>query len=233
MKAGLVDIEAGVMTGSRHRIATPKPATPNAMASVVDDLCAHFDYEGPVGCAFPGVIQARATVKTAVNLHADWVGVDAAERFSTSDRSVAMINDADAAGIAELRFGAGSGAEGTVIMITVGTGLGSAIFSNGVLVPNTELGHIELNGLNAETRASSRVIDDFGLSFEMWAPRIEAYLRHLEGLFWPDLIIIGGGISKDFDVWSPMVSIDTPMVPAALRNAAGIVGAALFASELS
>lgn len=231
MKAGLVDLDRGEMLGERHRIATPQPATPDAMAPIVADLCDFFDYTGPVGCAFPGVIQAQSTVKTAANLDARWVDVNAADRFAMAGRPITMINDADAAGIAEVRYGAGRQADGTVILITIGTGLGSAIFTNGMLVPNTEFGHIELNGMKAETRASSRVIDDFGLSFEQWAPRIQAYLRHLEDLFWPDLLIVGGGISKDFDEWAPMVSIDTPLVPAELRNAAGIVGAALFAAE--
>ncbi|MEM7093012.1 MAG: ROK family protein [Actinomycetota bacterium] len=230
MKAALVDPIAGTRVSDRRRIRTPKPAVPTAMQTTFEELRDHFDYSGPIGCTFPGVIRAGTTVMTAANLDPSWVGVDAADLFGADHSPVTMINDGDAAGIAEMRHGAGVGVRGTVILVTIGTGLGTAVFTDGVLVANTELGHVELGGEDAEKRASSRVIDDEGLSFTDWAPRFEAYLHHIEQLFWPELFILGGGISKDFDRWSPMISIDTPVVPAALRNHAGIIGAAIVAA---
>lgn len=227
MKAALVDVQSGTMASDRRRIKTPKPARPDAMADVFAELVDHFGYSGPIGCTFPGVIQNQAIVRTAANLDPSWVGVDAAELFSTDACPVTMMNDGDAAGLAEMAHGAGRGVDGTVVLVTIGTGLGTAVFTDGVLVRNTEFGHVEINGFNAETRASSRVIDEFGLSFTQWAPRMERYLQELEKLLWPDLFILGGGISKEFDRWSPKISIDTPMVAAELRNGAGIVGAGL------
>lgn len=226
MKAALVDVAAGAMASDRRRIKTPKPADPQAMAEVFGQLIDHFGYTGPIGCTFPGVVQG-GVVRTAANLDPSWVGLNAAELFGRPDCPVTVMNDGDAAGLAEMAHGAGQGVSGTVVLITIGTGLGSAVFTDGELVRNTEFGHVEINGFNAETRASSRVIDEFGLSFTQWAPRIERFLQELEKLLWPDLFILGGGISKEFDRWSPKISIDTPMVPAELRNHAGIVGAAL------
>lgn len=229
MKAALVDLDEGALASDRHRIDTPRPARPEAMADVFSQLKDHFDYTGPIGCTFPGVIQNSSIVKTAANLDPSWVDVDAAELFGTSDSPVTLINDGDAAGLAEMEHGAGQGIGGTVVMITIGTGLGTAVFTDGKLVANTEFGHIEINGLDAETRASSRVIDDFGLSFEQWAPRIQTYLETMEQLLWPNLFILGGGISKQFEEWSPLISIATPVVAASGRNGAGIVGAAMAA----
>jgi len=232
MKAALVDVAAGTLVSERHRIKTPKPALPHAMVAVFEQLRMHFDYSGPIGCAFPGVIRRSAMVATAANLDESWVGVNAAEMFSSSQTpSITMVNDADAAGIAEMSAGAGVDQLGTVVMITVGTGLGSAVFRDGVLVPNTEFGHVEINGIGAEIRASARVIDDFGLTFEQWAPRFQAYLEHLELLLSPDLFIIGGGISKEFDSWSHLVAVETRMVAAATKNHAGIIGAAQIAAS--
>lgn len=230
MKAALVDLDQGVMATKRHRIKTPRPAMPGAMADVFGQLKDHFDYSGPIGCTFPGVIQNASVVKTAANLDASWVGVDAAELFGSKDSPVTLMNDGDAAGLAEMEHGIGNGVDGTVVMITIGTGLGTAVFTDGKLVRNTEFGHIEINGLDAETRASSRVIDDFGLSFEQWAPRMQVYLETMEQLLWPNLFILGGGISKQFEEWSPLIDISTPMVAASGRNGAGIVGAAMAAA---
>jgi polyphosphate glucokinase len=230
MKAALVDLDAGEMATDRHRIKTPRPALPAAMAEVFAQLKDHFDYSGPIGCTFPGVIQNASVVKTAANLDPSWVGVDAAELFGTEDSPVTLMNDGDAAGLAEMEHGSGQGVDGTVVMITIGTGLGTAVFTDGRLVRNTEFGHIEINGLDAETRASSRVIDDFGLSFEQWAPRMQAYLETMEQLLWPDLFILGGGISKQFEEWSPLINVSTPVVAASGRNGAGIVGAAMAAA---
>lgn len=232
MKAALVDVDKGALVSDRQRIKTPKPATPEAMAAVFGKLRDHFDYCGPIGCAFPGVVR-DGTILTAANLDSSWVGVNAAALFGDAETPVTMLNDGDAAGLAEMRHGAGVDMPGTVVMITIGTGLGSAVFTDGVLVPNTEFGHIEINGFDAESRASSRVVDDFGLSFGQWAPRIERYLQELEQLMWPSLFILGGGISKDFETWGPMLDIDTPIRPAVLRNQAGIVGAAMRAAERS
>lgn len=231
MKAALVDPIAGEMVTKRHRIETPRPAAPDAMADVFGRLRDHFDYDGPIGCTFPGVIQRRAVVKTAANLDSSWVGVDAADLFSTPASRVQLVNDADAAGIAEMHHGAGRGVDGTVVLITIGTGLGTAVFTDGVLVANTELGHIEVDGVDAETRASSRVIDDEDLSFEEWAPRFQRYLRSLEDLLWPERIILGGGISKQFDVWRPLLDVRSELVAAELRNNAGIVGAAMLVAQ--
>lgn len=234
MKAALVDVvdgKAHALASERHRIRTPKPALPDAMVAVFEQLREHFDYSGAIGCAFPGVIRRSAVVATAANLHDSWVGLDAADLFGSADTSITMVNDADAAGIAEMSGGVGVGVDGTVILVTVGTGLGTAVFRDGILVPNTEFGHLEIDGVVAETRASSRVIDDDGLSFEQWAPRFERYLEHLELLLSPDLFIIGGGISKEFDDWSPLVHVETRMVAAATHNHAGIIGAALCASR--
>ena len=227
MKAALVDLEAGNLAGNRRRIPTPRPAVPEAMADVFAQLREYFSYEGPIGCTFPGVIQQSAIVRTAANLDPSWVGVAAATLFSSDRAPVTLVNDADAAGLAEMRHGAGKGVDGTVVIITIGTGLGTAVFTDGHLVRNTELGHIEIDGVDAETRASGRVIDE-GLSFREWAPRFDRYLETIRQLLWPDLVILGGGVSKEFDRWSELLSVDVPLVPAQLRNHAGIVGAAMI-----
>lgn len=226
MKAALVDLDAGNLAGTRRRIPTPRPAEPAAMAEVFAELRDHFSYRGPIGCTFPGVIERSAVVRTAANLDDSWVGVDAAALLSVDDAPVTMINDADAAGIAEMRHGAGRGVDGTVVIITIGTGLGTAVFTDGHLVRNTEFGHIEIDGVDAETRAAGRLIDG-GLSFREWAPRFDRYLETIRQLLWPSLVILGGGVSKEFDRWSGMLTVDLALVPAQLRNHAGIVGAAM------
>jgi len=228
MKAALVDRSTGEMLTDRFRIPTPQPATPSAMTDVFSALLDHFDWTGPVGCAFPGVIRNGAIIETAANLHPDWVGVNAADLFGTAESPVYMVNDADAAGIAEMRFGAGVNELGTVFMLTIGTGLGTAIFLDGKLMPNTELGHLELDGHEAEAKASSRAKQAEDLSVEVWAARLDRYLNHVEALVWPDLFIIGGGISKNFDEFGPLLNTRARVVPALLRNHAGIVGAALI-----
>lgn len=228
MKAAMVDVANGAMASDRRRIRTPESADPSAMAQVLRDLVDHFDWSGPLGCTFPGVIRRRSIIETAANLDHSWVGVDAAELFREACGSpVVMINDADAAGLAEMRVGAGVGAEGLVFMLTIGTGLGTALFNHGVLVPNTELGHIEIDGVDAELMASSRARENESLAFDVWAQRVEVYLGRIEDLLSPDLFIIGGGISKSFEDFAPMISTRAPMVPATLRNHAGIVGAAM------
>jgi polyphosphate glucokinase len=227
MKAAPVDVANGVLLADRFRIATPQPANPAAMTQTVAALVDHFAWSGPIGCAFPGVIRRRSIVETAANLCKTWIGVNGAEQFGTADTPITMINDADAAGLAEMRFGSGRGHEGVVFMLTIGTGLGTALFNDGRLVPNTELGHIEIEGVEAEARASSRAKKAEDLSMEVWAKRLELYLGRIEDLLSPDLFVIGGGISKDFDEFAPLIETRAPMLPAAMRNHAGIVGAAM------
>lgn len=228
MKAAEVDIETGEVISDKHRIDTPKPANPEAMADVVGQLTAHFDWKGPVGVGFPGVIQ-NGVVRTAANLDKSWVDVDGDKAFTeVAGCDVVMINDADAAGLAEVTFGAGKGVSGTVILLTLGTGIGSAIFTDGKLLRNTEFGHMDMDGKIAEERASSRIKDEKDLSYKKWGGRLEDVLRELEKLFWPELFILGGGISKDFEKFEEHLDkVRAKIVPAEMLNRAGIVGAAL------
>ena len=230
IKGAPVDIEKGVLVGERHRIKTPDPATPDAVADVVAQLAAHFQWTGPLGCAFPAAIK-NGVAQTAANIDAAWIGTDAAQFFTERSGCVSrVINDADAAGVAEMEFGAGKGKPGTLFMLTFGTGIGSAIFTNGMLVPNTELGHIHIRGKEAEHRASDKARRDDGINWAKWAERVSEYLNVLEALFWPDLFIIGGGVSKKPQKFIDALTTRTPVVPAELQNEAGIVGAAMWAS---
>lgn len=228
MKAAVVDTEAGEMVTERFKLKTPKPATPEAMADIVRQISEHFEWTGPVGVGFPGVIQ-DGIVRTAANLDKSWVDVDGDAVFTeAAGCDVVMINDADAAGLAEARFGAGKGVAGTVILLTIGTGIGSAVIIDGKLVPNTEFGHLILDGKIAEDRASTRVKEAKDLSFKQWGKQLEDVLQEVEKLFWPKLFILGGGISKEFDDFSKHLDdVRTPVVPAEALNIAGIVGAAL------
>jgi polyphosphate glucokinase len=231
IKAAPVDVTAGKPTSARIKLATPHPPTPDAVAEVITTLIGKFQWTGPIGTTFPGVV-VRGVVRTAPNLDPSWVGVNAAEFLGgATGQPVSVINDADAAGIAEMRFGAGHGHDGTVLLLTLGTGIGSALFYNGVLVPNTEFGHIEMHGQDAEMRASEHAREEEDLSWGKWAGRVDAYLDKMEALLSPDLIIIGGGISKKSDKFLPRLSLHAPIVPAALLNDAGIVGAAMTAAE--
>ncbi|MFI6927046.1 polyphosphate--glucose phosphotransferase [Nonomuraea spiralis] len=228
IKGAPVDTEAGELVQERLRIATPQPAKPEGVAEVVGRIVKHFEWDGPVGITFPGVV-VDGVVRTAANVHHSWIGVDAAELFG----GATVLNDADAAGIAEMTFGHGRDRGGTVLILTFGTGIGSALFADGTLVCNTELGHLELHGKDAEDRASARAREEHDLSWEKWAERVETYLKHVEMLFSPALIVIGGGVSKKADKFLPHVTIDTPVVPAALQNEAGIIGAARHAATRS
>lgn len=229
IKAAPVDVDSGQLVAERWRIATPLPATPDAVAGAVGQIAQHFSWRGAVGCTFPAVIKHGVTM-TAANVDASWIGYDAAGLFTrTLGCSVTLVNDADAAGLAEMRYGAGRDRNGTVIVLTFGTGIGSAIFVNGTLVPNTEFGHLELRGKKAEHRASDRIRKEQDLSWEKWAARVSELLLTLEDLFWPDLLIVGGGVSRKYDKFAPHLRCQTPVVPAALQNDAGIVGAALAA----
>ncbi|WP_431910861.1 polyphosphate--glucose phosphotransferase [Nonomuraea jabiensis] len=228
IKGAPVDIEAGELVQERLRIPTPQPSKPDEVAEAVAEIVKHFGWSGPVGVTFPGVIK-DGVVLTAANVDHSWIGVDAAALFG----GATVLNDADAAGVAEVTYGRGRGERGTVLVLTFGTGIGSALFTEGTLVPNTELGHLELRGKDAEHRASARAREEHELSWEKWAERVEEYLRHVEMLLSPTLIVIGGGASRKADKFLPHVHIDTPVVPAALQNEAGIIGAALAASRRS
>jgi polyphosphate glucokinase len=229
IKGAPVDVEHGSFAQDRIRIPTPHPATPQAVAAVVADITSQFGGDGPLGVTLPSVVRA-GVVETAANIDAGWIGTNAVDLLeSATGRRVAVVNDADAAGVAEMRFGAGKGSSGLVLMVTLGTGIGTAMFIDGVLVPNTELGHLPLKGDDAEKYAAESVREAEDLSYKQWAKRLQRYLRLVERLVWPELIIIGGGVSKHADKFLPHIDLNTPMVPAQLHNDAGIVGAALFA----
>jgi polyphosphate glucokinase len=227
IKGAPVDTSRGELIAARHRIATPRPATPEAVGATVAGIVRHFKWRGPVGCAVPAVVQG-GRLRTAANISKRWLGVDAHEVFrKRTGRRVTVINDADAAGYAEMHFGAGRGVSGLIIIVTLGTGIGTALFINGHLVPNTELGHLEIKGKEAEKWAAERVRKASDLTWKKWAHRVDVYLKHLHRYFWPDLIIIGGGVSKKRDKFMPRLTVPVKVVPAKLRNDAGIIGAAL------
>jgi polyphosphate glucokinase len=230
IKGAPVDVDTGKLLVPRQKIATPRPAKPDAVADVVKQLTTAFDWSGPVGITFPGVVTDGVT-RTAANLDPSWIGTDAGVLFDkATGNKVRVLNDADAAGVAEMTFGAGVGQKGTVLMLTFGTGIGSALFVQGILVPNTEFGHIEIRGHDAEKRASERAKELGDLSWGKWAGRVDEYLQHIEALLSPNLIIVGGGISKEADKWVPrLTGIRARIVPAVLLNNAGIVGAAMAA----
>ncbi|MFE6663424.1 polyphosphate--glucose phosphotransferase [Streptomyces sp. NPDC057697] len=231
IKGAPVDLDRGDLAQERHKVLTPHPATPKSVAECVAEVVGHFDWSGPVGVTFPGVVTTGVT-RTAANVDRSWIDTDA--RGLIGDRlglPVTVLNDADAAGIAEMAFGAGRGRKGTVIMLTLGTGIGSAVFVDGRLVPNTELGHLELNGHEAEKHASTKAKEDEDLSWHHWAHRVQKYLAHVEMLFSPELFIIGGGVSRKADKFLPLIEhVRAEMVPAELQNNAGIVGAAMAAA---
>jgi polyphosphate glucokinase len=229
IKGAPVDVEQGDLTADRFRLVTPKKHTPHEVVKVVLDVVKHFpDTEGPIGVTFPGVV-IRGVVHTAANMDKSWIDLDADKLFTeTLGRPVTMMNDADAAGVAEMRFGAGKDKPGVVVMITLGTGIGCAVFHDGVLLPNTELGHIEIDGKDAERLASGSARDDEKLTWKDFGKRIQKYLRKVDALLWPDLFIIGGGVSKEADKYLPDIKVRTPVVTAELLNNAGIVGAAVL-----
>lgn len=232
IKGAPVDLARGDLAAERFKVLTPHPSTPEAVVECVGQVVEHFGWSGPVGVTFPGVVTGGVT-RTAANVEKAWI--DLSTEKLIADRIGAratLINDADAAGIAEMTFGAGRGRAGTVIMLTFGTGIGSGVFVGGRLVPNTELGHLELNGQEAERKASSKAKDDEDLSWEQWAHRVQRYLAHVEMLFSPELFVIGGGVSRKAAKFLPYIKgIKAEIVPAALRNNAGIVGAAMAASK--
>lgn len=231
MKAAPVELATGELAGERFRIPTPQPATPEAMADVAHCLVEHFQWQEPIGVAFPAVVR-DGVVGSAANIDKSWVGTDADAVFTeATGLDVHVINDADAAGLAEVRYGVAAGRMGVVLMLTFGTGIGSGLFIDGRLVPNTELGHLELDGVNAESQAAAVARDREDLSWERWAERVDRYLDHVTALFSPDLIVVGGGVSKRSGKWLPHLSVATEVIPARLFNTAGIVGAAIVGAE--
>ena len=227
IKGAPVDTATGELIADRFRLLTPHPATPDAVAGVVADVAKHFDWTGPIGATFPAVVK-DGVVQTAANVDQSWIGADAAALLSKATGArVTVLNDADAAGMAEMEFGVGKGRNDTVIVITLGTGIGSAVFSRGHLVPNTELGHLKIRGKDAERRAAESIRETKHLSWKQWAKRLNEYIAQLDALFWPDLIVVGGGISKKGSKFLPLLKSRAAIVPAQLLNEAGIVGAAV------
>src|SRR5919205_707006 len=227
VKGAPVDIQTGELLAERVRVKTPKPATPEAIVATAVEVVRRSGWEGPVGCGFPAVIKG-GVVRTAANIDDANVGFDMQGQLEQElGAPVRVINDGDAAGLAEMRWGAGRGAEGVVLMLTLGTGIGSSLFVQGRLVPNTELGHIEVRGKDAEHRASDSARKRDDLSWREYAERLDEYLHRIEDLLWPDLIVIGGGISKRSEKFLPLLTSRTKVVAAEMHNDAGIAGAAL------
>lgn len=233
IKAALVETSTGALLSEHVRIVTPKPATPQAIGETLKGMAEHFGHQGPIGVGFPAAIQ-HGIARTAANIDKAFIGLPIAAYFTQlSGRPTHVVNDADAAGLAEMRFGAGRNASGVVLMITIGTGLGTALFTNGQLLPNSELGHILLdNGVEAERYASESVRVVQKLKWKEWGERFNHYLLTMEQLLWPDRIILGGGVSRQLAKFQPMLTTRAPVVAASLLNQAGLVGAALFAAEV-
>ncbi|MBZ0291562.1 MAG: ROK family protein [Anaerolineae bacterium] len=233
IKGAPVDVTQGELSEARFRIDTPQPATPEAVSDTVAKIVQHFEWGGLIGCTFPAIIKHGRTL-SAANVDDGWIGLEAEKLLrQKTGCSLLLLNDADAAGIAEMEFGAGRGRDGIVMVLTFGTGIGSALFLNGELVPNTELGHVFLGSREAEQWTSDRARKEKGLKWKQWGERVNAYLQHLEFLFSPDLFIIGGGASKKFDKFARSININADIQPAQLLNDAGIVGAAMAARRLA
>jgi len=232
IKGALVNTKKGELASDRMRIETPNPATPKSVSSIIKKITESFEYKGGIGVAFPAAVQ-NGVVRTASNIDGSWIGENAEQLFSGATGSrVTVLNDADAAGLAEIRFGQGKDFNGVVLVITVGSGIGTAIFTNGVLLPNTELGHVHYKDKLAEHWASDAVRKDEDLSWKKWAKRFDKYLHYMEKLFYPELIILGGGVSKKFERFEEYLKrVETRVVPAQLQNHAGIIGAALESLE--
>ncbi len=227
IKGAPVNIETGEMLTERFRIPTPQPAKPKPVAETVAEIAKHFEWTGAIGCGFPAVVQKGIT-RSAANVHKKWIGTNAAELFSEATGCpVRVLNDADAAGLAEMAFGAGKERQGVVLLITIGTGLGTSIFTDGVLLPNTEMGHIEIDCKDAELLASDAARERKDLSWKKWGKELNKYLTRMEALVWPDLIILGGGVSKKHEKFMPYLNVQAEIVIAETYNHAGIIGAAL------
>lgn len=232
VKGAVVDLETGQLVGERFRLETPQPATPEAVTKTVAEVVRHFNWTGPLGVTYPGVV-VDGVVQTAANVDSSWIGRNVEHEMSTAlgGQRVTVLNDADAAGLAEQRYGAGRNQDGVVLLLTFGTGIGSALIHHGMLLPNTEFGHVEVGGKEAEHRAASSVMERRGWSYRKWTRQVTKVLVSIENAIWPDLIIAGGGISKKADKWVPLLKNRTPVVAAQLLNTAGIVGAAMAAAE--
>ncbi len=230
IKGAPVNLETGDLVSDRFRLPTPENAKPDDVAETIAAVVQHFEWNGPLGIGFPAVVR-NGVVYTAANIDDSWIEMNAERLISDATGCASyMLNDADAAGLAEMRFGVGEQRQkGVVILITIGTGLGTAIFVDGKLVPNTELGHLKMKGKDAEKRASDAARQDKDMSWEKWAKRLNKYLHYLENLFWPNLFVLGGGVSKESQNFLPLLDLRTEVVPAKLLNQAGIVGAALYA----
>jgi polyphosphate glucokinase len=231
IKGGIVDLDTGQLIGDRIKLLTPRPATPSAVAKTIAEVVNGFGWAGPLGVTYPGVV-THGVVQTAANVDKSWIGTNASEVIGAEldGQEVTILNDADAAGLAEARYGAGKDHSGLVVVLTFGTGIGSAVIHNGKLMPNTEFGHLEVGGKEAEHRAASSVKDRHDLSYEQWAKQVTKVLVAIENVIWPDLFIAGGGISRKAEKWLPLLENRTPVVAAALQNTAGIVGAAMAAT---
>lgn len=235
VKGAPVDLTTGEFTADRLKIKTPQPATPEAVGAVVEEIAAHFSdrasSDSPIGITIPAVCQ-HGVARSAANIDPSWVDTDVDLLFTERlGRPVHVVNDADAAGVAEVMYGVAQDVPGLVILTTLGTGIGTALIHDGELIPNSELGHLEIDGHDAEDRAAQSAKEREGLSYKEWAVRLQRYYSHVENLFWPDLFVVGGGISKASDKFLPLLDIRTPIVPAKLRNSAGIVGAAWLARQ--
>lgn len=232
IKGALVDTVKGDLISDRHRIEMPENAPPQLVAELVYKIIKFYEYSGPIGCGFPAIVQ-HGVAYSAANVNSNWIGTNINNLLTDiSGQPVYTLNDADAAGVAEMRFGAGKEYQkGVVILLTLGTGIGSAIFTDGILLPNTEFGHLQIRGKDAEHRASDAVRQNKELSWEKWAKRLHEYLAIMEALFSPDLFIIGGGVSRKTEKYLPLLNLRTRVVPAMLLNQAGIVGAAMYAQE--
>jgi polyphosphate glucokinase len=234
IKGAPVDLEKGAFAAKRKRIDTPVPSTPEAVADVINQIVDHFEDvrgDSPIGITMPSVV-THGVVRSAANIDKSWIDLDAEPMLQKKlGHDIVLVNDADAAGVAELHYGAAKGHDGLVIVTTLGTGIGSALIFNGELIPNSELGHLELDGYDAEKRAASSIKDLEGLTYPEWAERLQRYYSHLENLLWPDLFVVGGGVSKDHEEFLPLLKLRTPIGPAVLENKAGIIGAAHLAAH--
>ena len=235
IKGALVNTKKGALATDRLRIPTPQPAKPKAVIGVMKQIVDHFEYSGPIGVGLPGIV-LNGTVQSAANIDNGWIGFAGQKKMAkATGYPVTLANDADVAGVAEMRFGAGKSQSGTVMIFTLGTGIGSAVFVNGRLVPNTELGHLYLRNQkkDAENQAAERIREEENLSWKQWGKRLNTYFQHIEFLFSPELIIIGGGVSKKHEEFLHYIKTRTRIIPAELRNEAGIIGAAVLAAEAS
>lgn len=231
IKGAPVNIKKGELLVPRYRIPTPQPSKPKAVAEVVGEIAKHFGWKGRIGAGFPAPIQ-QGVARTAANIHDSWINTNAAKLFAKATGCpVTVVNDADAAGMAEMSFGAGKGRNGVVLLVTIGTGLGTSVFVNGHLLPNTEFGHIEIDCEDAELHASDAARKENDLSWKKWGARLDTYLLRMEALIWPDLIILGGGVSKKYEKFIPYLTVQAEIVPAETLNEAGIIGAALAAAK--